>query len=84
LTLVETAQDIQEVAEKNSSSEATDRPSPSAPLDQLLEQVQAELQAEQGNSVNPEAPEWQRILALLTQIQDLYHQLHESTEESVS
>jgi hypothetical protein len=76
LTLAETAQDIQEVAEKNSLSDETDQSSSSAPLAQLLYHVQAELQAEQRNSVNPEAPEWQSILALLTQIQDLYHQLH--------
>jgi hypothetical protein len=79
LTLVETAQDIQEVAENNISADEADQPNLSAPLAQLLDQVQAELQAEQHNSVNPEAPEWQRILTLLTQIQDLYHQLHQST-----
>lgn len=84
LTLAETAQDIQEVAESNATSDdkyncehdSTATVEHSAPLDELLHQVRDEIQAEQTGSVNPEAPQWQSILALLDQVQDLYHQLH--------
>lgn len=80
LTLAETAQDIQEEAEKSRSANEEDSLSQSAPLDPMLRQVREEMQAEQINSINPEAPQWQNIQALLSQVQDLYHQLHDSTE----
>jgi hypothetical protein len=80
LTLAETAQDIQEVAENSRNANGDDSFKPSAPLDPLLHQLQEEMQAEQLHSLNPEASEWQKIQTLLSQVQDLYHQLHGSTE----
>ena len=80
LTLAETAQDIQEEAEKSPSIHEEESFSPPAPLDPMLHQVREEMQAEQINSVNPEASQWQKIQTLLSQVQDLYHQLHNSTE----
>ncbi|MGB3404650.1 MAG: hypothetical protein WBA77_18340 [Microcoleaceae cyanobacterium] len=83
LTLAETAADIQEVAESSSSSNDSndaDSLKPSAPLDPILRQVLEEMQAEQIHSLNPEASQWQKIQTLLSQVQDLYHQLHGSTE----
>ncbi len=78
LTLAETAQDIQEVAEKDSAMNETEHSGQSAPLDTLFAQVQQEIKAEQLSSVNPQASQWQSILTLLDQAQDLYHQLHHS------
>lgn len=80
LTLAETAADIQEVAESSRSANAEDSLKQSAPLDPLLRQVLEEMQAEQIHSLNPEASQWQKIQTLLSQVQDLYHQLHGSTE----
>ncbi|MGB3535645.1 MAG: hypothetical protein WBA13_19280 [Microcoleaceae cyanobacterium] len=81
LTLAETATDIQEVAEQHStSSNEVDHTRYSAPLDSLFHQVREEVKAEQINSKNPKDPQWQSIQVLLTQVQDLYHQLHGSTK----
>lgn len=75
LTLVETAQDLQETLENPNLTDGNRTGVTITALDQQLDQVRVELQTEQATSTNPEAPQWNQILALLDQAQHLYHQV---------
>ncbi len=79
LTLVETAQDIQETIESHETHDTTDWldvEAVSTAVDEHLNQVRLEIKTQQATSTNPEAPQWNQILALVDQAQVLYHQIY--------
>ena len=90
LMLAETAQDLREnlpegaeaewenEAEPQNTSEPRPEEDPTSP-EQLLQQLQNRVQAEQASSGNPQLPQWQQVLTLLDVVRELYGQIHQSS-----
>jgi hypothetical protein len=87
LMLAETAQDLQEKLPENIDEEEEDpdpQPPTNPPLkldetptspEQLLNQLQSLLKAEQASSSNPQLPQWQQVLTLLDIVQEIYSKI---------
>lgn len=90
LMLAETAQDLREnlpegaeaewenEAEPQNTSEPRQEEDPTSP-EQLLQQLQNRVQAEQASSGNPQLPQWQQVLTLLDVVKEIYAQIHQSS-----
>ncbi|EAW37685.1 hypothetical protein [Lyngbya sp. PCC 8106] len=89
LMLAETAQDLRENLPDNGEVEWENEETPltheskpdeaSTSTEQLLQQLQNHLQAEQARSSNPQLPQWQQVLTLLDVAKEIYSQIHQSS-----